>query len=39
MAADMGVRHFLPKPYTAQTLLWTLKELLDEEVQSAACLG
>lgn len=28
--ASMGVRHFLPKPYTAATLLKTLEELLAE---------
>lgn len=30
-AADRGVEHFLPKPYTAETLLDTLSKVLDEE--------
>lgn len=28
-AAGMGVQHFLPKPYTAQTVLTTLRKTLD----------
>lgn len=28
-AAGMGVKHFLPKPYTAQTVLTTLRQTLD----------
>jgi hypothetical protein len=27
-AAGAGVKHFLPKPYTAETLLITLREVL-----------
>jgi CheY-like chemotaxis protein len=27
-AAGVGVKHFLPKPYTAETLLITLREVL-----------
>ncbi len=30
-AADLGVRHFLPKPYTAETLLRVLKKVLSAE--------
>jgi CheY-like chemotaxis protein len=30
-AAGMGVRHFLPKPYTAQTVLTTLRQTLDAD--------
>lgn len=31
-AAHAGARHFLPKPYTAETLLVMVRRLLDEEV-------
>ena len=30
-AAGMGVKHFLPKPYTAQTVLTTLRQALDAD--------
>jgi PAS domain S-box-containing protein len=30
-AARLGVKHFLPKPYTAQTLLTVLRETLSQE--------
>lgn len=29
-AANVGVKHFIPKPYTAETLLKTLHTLLNE---------
>jgi CheY-like chemotaxis protein len=29
--ASLGVKHFLPKPYTAETLLKTLKQILAEK--------
>lgn len=35
-AADLGVKHFLPKPYTAQTLLLALQDLMGLSGQSAA---
>ena len=28
-AANSGIRHFIPKPYTAETMLHTLQEILD----------
>ncbi|HEX5632526.1 MAG TPA: response regulator, partial [Gemmatimonadales bacterium] len=28
--ASSGVRHFLAKPYTAETLLWTVRRALEE---------
>ena len=28
--ASLGVKHFLPKPYTAETLLTVLKEVLSQ---------
>jgi len=31
-AAAAGVRHFLPKPYTAETLLKLIKQVLDKPV-------
>jgi len=30
-AAHAGVKHFIPKPYTAETLLRTLKKILTGE--------
>ena len=30
-AASLGVKHFLPKPFTAETLLKTLKQVLSDE--------
>lgn len=30
-AADSGVKHFLPKPYTAETLLGVLFQALNED--------
>jgi YesN/AraC family two-component response regulator len=29
-ALSLGVKHFLPKPYTAETLLKTLRQVLAE---------
>jgi hypothetical protein len=29
-ARNAGVRHFIPKPYTAETMLTTLDEILHE---------
>ena len=29
--AGLGVKHFLPKPYTASTLLKALKQIIEEE--------
>ena len=34
-AADAGVRHFLPKPYSAGRLLTTIRDVLDEGPSSA----
>ena len=31
-AASLGVRHFLPKPFTAETLLKALKKVLSAEM-------
>jgi len=31
-AAGMGVKHFLPKPYTAQSVLTTLRQALDADI-------
>ncbi|MDZ4288822.1 MAG: PAS domain S-box protein, partial [Prosthecobacter sp.] len=36
LVADMAVKHFLPKPYTAQTLLLALKELRNLDLPHAA---
>jgi YesN/AraC family two-component response regulator len=29
-ATNLGIKHFLPKPYTAETLLKVLKQVLTE---------
>jgi DNA-binding NarL/FixJ family response regulator len=31
-AADAGLRHFLPKPYTAASLLRLVRDVLDDRV-------
>lgn len=35
-AAGAGVKHFIPKPYTAETLLKTLRQILTEPLPGAA---